>query len=157
MESLLVAVFPDHRWEFFKFQRVPKHYWKRISSSSDDDEVKLLQAYLDEIASKVFDTEELGGNSLERWYSVAQKNLSPGQREALKHFGGIGEALARAYPHHQWDQARFKFRPQVNKRVSQGKILKMMKSAKDLVEHESGMITLVLKSCQSLISSCKRP
>eukprot|EP01114_Cavostelium_apophysatum_P001389 TRINITY_DN11199_c0_g1_i1.p1 TRINITY_DN11199_c0_g1~~TRINITY_DN11199_c0_g1_i1.p1 ORF type:complete len:588 (-),score=156.40 TRINITY_DN11199_c0_g1_i1:19-1782(-) len=90
----LAAVYPEHKWQAWKFASVPKGYW--------DDDANVMQA----VAAL---SEEIGIEQISDW-----KMLTPTQLDSLgmgtlrKKYGGVLALLQKLFPSHSWERVHSK-------------------------------------------------
>jgi exopolyphosphatase/pppGpp-phosphohydrolase len=85
-------VYPQHRWQGWRFEKVSQGYWKQ----QPDDTIR---EFMDDLGAK------LSIRTLEDWYRVSWVQLRGlGVSHTIEAIDGLHRALQRAYPHHTWQQ-----------------------------------------------------
>src|SRR4051812_17575103 len=102
IQRILENAYPDHKWESFKFARVPKFFWRDQRLQLNRTNVK---DYLQWIGKEYCGIGPDG--ALHKWYTVTRKGLPPHAPAMLRAFGGLARALAVAFPEHPWNDQRF--------------------------------------------------
>jgi len=107
--AALQAIYPEFRWQWWKFSNKPKGPWT---------DTKKAEEFLNVIAKR------LQISQLDDWYRVSRKDLKT--YRAL-HFvekrGGLMKVLSQVYANHQWDKQKFR----KQKKSSQWKLFKIIK------------------------------
>lgn len=94
LANAMVATFPDHVWQAWRFEAVPKGFWEEGRNRRD---------YLDWLG------EGLDVARLEDWKKVTVGQIQErGGGELLRIFNGsLARALADVYPSHSWEPWRY--------------------------------------------------
>jgi hypothetical protein len=95
--SLLVSVYPDHKWIPWRFKHTTRDYWSSIENQ---------KLFVLELGRQFgFDDENLEG-----WYSVTNRKLiDNGAQGILSGYydGSMIRLLSTVYPDHYWDPSKF--------------------------------------------------
>jgi hypothetical protein len=94
--SLLLSVFPDHKWIPWKFYKLPRTFW---------DDIANQKSFFEWAAA------ELGFRDLAGWYDVSTRqvhHLGGGSLLNNKYGGSLANALMVAHPKHDWLPWEFK-------------------------------------------------
>lgn len=98
LHTLLSSVYPEHKFDPWKFRQVSVSAGAAISSSPDG-----WRRFCDEIAGY------LQLERLEDWYRVSRPQLRSDRRiktSLIKKAGGLYNLLTMAYPEHPWDASQ---------------------------------------------------
>lgn len=106
IRDLLQDVYPEHEWETWRFHKAPAAFWRTPSPQDAQNAISNTQlaSFLKAVA-RIYGINE---NRLEDWYSVSPNLLGWGVMRVLRPFGGIIGALRAAFPHHVWEEERFR-------------------------------------------------
>jgi hypothetical protein len=87
----LQTVYPEHRWEVWRFRRVSKGFWDNPNNASS-----FLQSVQD----------QLGLANLDEWNDVTQKHFQmfKGADALLKRGRSFLDVLKTYYPNHTWEE-----------------------------------------------------
>lgn len=98
ISKLLINVYPEYKWEVWKFRKLPNETIQQEISLSD----KILKNYIDYLSQK------LKIEKLEDWYrvSVIQLERCGGTGLLVKH-GGLPSILNKIYPEFSWNNNLF--------------------------------------------------
>ncbi len=89
----LVASYPEHHWQTWRFPRVSKKFFK------DEDQVRSLVKWL---------SEEFRVEDLNDWYRVSATQVQKlVTTNGISKQGGLAKLLAKVYPYHDWDLKKF--------------------------------------------------
>lgn len=99
--GMLVAAYPHHQWEQWKFIDLDKSVWEEIAYSRNRElRTRALQQLFDSVGTR------LKVSSLSDWYRVSRRQLHD-LLKVINLFGGLALALKEAYPYHSWDPDLF--------------------------------------------------
>jgi len=95
--SFLKFVYPEHKWQSWRFPAVKAGYWKDM----------------DNLTSFIKDMEQdLNIHKKEDWYLVtAAKVETMGGKHALTEHGGVVQILKKIYPEHAWQEWKWEVVP----------------------------------------------
>jgi hypothetical protein len=90
----LQTIYPEHKWEMWKFKQSPKHYW---------DDIKNQRIFFDSVAKK------LGIEKMEDWYTVKNRDVRDLKVDGVlsRYRGSLIRALKSIYPEYEWKEWRF--------------------------------------------------
>jgi hypothetical protein len=90
----LAAVYPQYKWEPWKFLNVPKYFWQYPTNQGN---------YLNSLGNK------LGVKTLEDWYNVSFEVVRDNQGAGLldRFHSSMYRCLQSAYPEHTWFPWKF--------------------------------------------------
>lgn len=97
----VMDVFPEHAWQFWRFQKVPRGFWENLDHQRE---------FMDFVAQELGIKTPWNSMLWEKWYDVSGKDLQS--------FGGarlinglfkmsVGNLVAHAYPEHHWIKWKF--------------------------------------------------
>eukprot|EP01122_Echinamoeba_exundans_P010018 TRINITY_DN3635_c0_g2_i1.p1 TRINITY_DN3635_c0_g2~~TRINITY_DN3635_c0_g2_i1.p1 ORF type:complete len:330 (-),score=43.15 TRINITY_DN3635_c0_g2_i1:802-1791(-) len=93
----LVSIYPEHKWELWRFSPAPHGFWRSQSQKADNSALK--SRVMTHLAPK------LRIQSLEDWYRVSGKDLRQlGVSHIITMYGGLSSVLKSVYTDHQWDE-----------------------------------------------------
>ena len=88
----LSSLYPQHNWEFWRFDKIPQHVWQ-------SDLSLLRQLVENKLAPK------LNVEHIDDWLNVSTSSfIKAGGRAIIEHYGGIQNVLRLIYPEYPWDQ-----------------------------------------------------
>lgn len=88
---MLQAMFPDHEWQAWRFNRL------RGRGQLEAESLKSFAEFIEK---------SLGVSSLDKWYELTDENLKDiGAIAQLKKIGGLCTLLRQVYPDHPWDES----------------------------------------------------
>lgn len=88
LHGVLQSVYPEHPWQLFRFEVVPRHYW------DDETHVKMVLEYV----KKTLDIK-----ILDDWFKFTAIHLnSIGLNTPLKRYKGLEPLLMKFYPEYEW-------------------------------------------------------
>ena len=93
--NVLRSVYHDHRWDVYKFEKIPDGYW----DSLDNRKSFMRDVYT-----------ELEFTGMDDWYKITQRDIRDrGGSRLLNHYYGNSPSklLLDIYPDHQWKVWRF--------------------------------------------------
>lgn len=95
LAKILMETYPQHLWLEWKFATVPKSFWTKLGNQ---------QKFLEWLK------EHLNINSMEDWYNVSYNEIADlgGIRLLQVRSFSLYEALRAGYPHHHWEEFKFK-------------------------------------------------
>jgi hypothetical protein len=91
----VMSVFPEHSWQFWRFQKVPKGMW---------EDPKRQREFLE------FAATELGIKTMEDWYNVTSAQLQHlGGAALILHIYKVSvvDLVTSVYPEHRWMRWKF--------------------------------------------------
>eukprot|EP01114_Cavostelium_apophysatum_P015052 TRINITY_DN4029_c1_g1_i1.p1 TRINITY_DN4029_c1_g1~~TRINITY_DN4029_c1_g1_i1.p1 ORF type:complete len:534 (-),score=127.16 TRINITY_DN4029_c1_g1_i1:1284-2885(-) len=93
----ITTVYPEHNWEYWKFNKVTGGYWLSLSNQ---------RSFCDQVAL------ELGHKTWEDWYQVPWVDIADrGGRQILKIYNDSRIQMMKAiYPEHPWDEKKFEMK-----------------------------------------------
>lgn len=100
MRRLFSSVFPEHKWETWRFGSTTPQFWSDLGSPETR---AALISLIETIAKK----HNISQGNLAKWYSISYKKLGSGVQKALRQAGGFINALRLAYPNHDWNPKLF--------------------------------------------------
>jgi len=92
----LVALYPEHDWQLWRFSQVPRHYWQ------EEKNRKLYFEWL---------TSELKIKSMEDWYTITKEDVLKKEGAGgvlVYHRHSLVQALKDLYPNYPWQEWKFK-------------------------------------------------
>lgn len=98
--QLIVNSFPEHPWQIWRFNRVPKHYWDNPGHIRD-----AIYGLADLLGIHSYSTQAKGqfDGNLDDWYRVTYQQIHAyGCKALVDRFGGIIPLLSFVYPNHNW-------------------------------------------------------
>jgi len=102
--AMLKALKPTHRWQPWKFTRIPKS-WKPVEQAPGESISRELREIAEDLATE-FDVKQLSD-----WYRVSRGQIRLTKyRYLIQHLGGLANLLSRVYPDHPWQLAAFSHR-----------------------------------------------
>eukprot|EP01027_Heterolobosea_sp_BB2_P018850 GEZU01026495.1.p1 GENE.GEZU01026495.1~~GEZU01026495.1.p1 ORF type:complete len:840 (+),score=185.05 GEZU01026495.1:594-3113(+) len=99
--SAVQAIYPEHHWEVWRFQVLPRGFWENLKSQ---------RQLFERIAH------QLGIRSYEDWYSVTGEEIKKNHRGGAYllnncYNGSLIRALQAIYPEHPWEASKFSSLP----------------------------------------------
>eukprot|EP01122_Echinamoeba_exundans_P000528 TRINITY_DN10462_c0_g1_i1.p1 TRINITY_DN10462_c0_g1~~TRINITY_DN10462_c0_g1_i1.p1 ORF type:complete len:429 (+),score=59.90 TRINITY_DN10462_c0_g1_i1:192-1478(+) len=100
LSKAIVACFPEHSWEEWKFQKVPGGFWRKAANQ---------RRFLLALAKQKFGE---NNRDMERWYEFTQKDVQEfgGTRLIQMFDNSVAALLRKSFPEHTWVDAKFKHR-----------------------------------------------
>lgn len=96
ISSMLTEVFPDHKWQIWRFQQVPKGFYDNLDNKRD---------YFDWLE------DELEIKELSDWYRISLDQIAKiGPTTLFKKYDGIANVVRKIYPDYNWDWTTKVFR-----------------------------------------------
>jgi len=91
----VMAVYPEHRWQPWKFNRLPLSWWRKLTADffkGDKQAVEMVQRYVEDIGSTI------GVHSPADWTQEKIRLLSSSEIRRLSCLGSIDHVLKTLYP-----------------------------------------------------------
>jgi hypothetical protein len=92
----LVSIYPDHKWDLWRFSPAPHGFWS--SQVQKGDYAALKSMVCTHLGPK------LRIESMEDWYRVSGKDIRQhGVAHIISMYGGLPNVLKSVFPDHNWD------------------------------------------------------
>lgn len=100
VSAAIMAAYPEHKWQIFRFEIVPKNFWNSEKNVTD---------YLSWLRAK------LGLSSMDDWYKVTRRDFVQNRGGKLLSMSkdSVSVLLKKHYPGHAWDDSKFQNIPLV--------------------------------------------
>ena len=94
MYQALSAIYPNHKWQAWRFESVPMSFWSDIKNQCE---------YFEWLGN------ELEIRELDEWSQVSISDVTQNSGETLLNFygGSLYNALSACFPQHNWQESQF--------------------------------------------------
>jgi len=95
--EVIMSCFPNHEWHPWKFERTPKHWWKRIAQNfklGDANAIRMVAVYIDELACIH------GVSKRSDWARISRSQLGYMNERRLLILGGLQATLQALQTHY---------------------------------------------------------
>lgn len=141
--ELITKLFPDHKWQKWKFVRTPHGYWESISNQ---------RVFFEAISEKLPQV-----SFVDKWYPFTLRDLKEYKvpEQVLNSYKNVNEIMRTIFPEHVWEGDKFKKEEDEgiwNNKVLQRQLFDQVASKLNIT-HWEGWYNITIHSFQEVSSS----